>query len=47
VREQVQRGSGAVEQCNEPDEVVANGLSPSQVIAVFYAPSGIAPVAAA
>jgi hypothetical protein len=28
--------SEAVEQCNEPDEVVANGPSPSQVIAVFY-----------
>jgi hypothetical protein len=28
----------AVEQCNEPDEVHADGPRPSQVIAVFYGP---------
>ena len=30
----------AAEQCNEPDEVIANGLWPSQVIAVFYVHRG-------
>jgi hypothetical protein len=30
----------AVEQCNEPDEVHADGPRPSQVIAVFYGPWG-------